>query len=104
MWLGRKRVALNPCVEEEESLKIPAWKERSRSKSLRGRRGVAQNPCVEGEESLKIPAWHPTNNRRRARLVIALLDLDLLDVMPTDNLIWMMQSGFQSLTARRAHH
>ncbi len=39
-----------------------------------------------------------------ARQVVALLDQDVLDAMPTDNLIWMMQAGFQSLAARRAHH
>ena len=66
---------------EEESLRIPAWKKRSRSKSLRGRRGVAQNPCVEKEESLRIPAWHLAYNRRRVRQVVALLDQDVLYAM-----------------------
>ena len=66
---------------EEESLRIPAWKKRSRSESLRRRRGVAQNPCVEEEESLRIPAWNLANNRLRVRQVIALLDQDVLDAM-----------------------
>ncbi len=57
----------------------------------------------EDAELRTLPAWHLTHNRRRARLVIAFLHQDVLNVMPTDDLIWMMQAGFQSLTARRAH-
>ena len=51
----------------EESLRIPAWKKGSRSKSLLGKRGVAQNPCVKGEESLKIPTWK-TKSRSKSLL------------------------------------
>ena len=67
---------------------------------------VAEETEEEDEDSevRRLPAWHFAHNRRRARQVIALLDQDVLDAMPPDNLIWLMQAGFQSLTARRAHH
>ena len=65
---------------------------------------IAEESEEEDAEVRTLPAWHLAHNRRRARQVIALLDQDVLDAMPTDNLIWMMQAGFQSLTARRAHH
>jgi len=65
---------------------------------------VAEESEEEDSDVRTLPAWHLAHNRRRARQVIALLDQDVLDAMPTDNLIWMMQAGFQSLTARRAHH
>jgi len=65
---------------------------------------VAEESEEEDSDVQSLPAWHFAHNRRRARQVIALLDQDVLDAMPTDNLIWMMQAGFQSLTARRAHH
>ena len=65
---------------------------------------VAEESEEEDSEVRTLPAWHVAHNRRRARQVIALLDQDVLDAIPTDNLIWIMQAGFQSLTARRAHH
>ena len=58
----------------------------------------------EDSEARTLPAWHQAHNRRRARHVVALFNQDVLDAMPTDNLIWIMQAGFQSLTARRVHH
>ena len=65
---------------------------------------VAEESEEEDSEVRTLPAWHLAHNRRRARQVVALLDQDVLDAMPTDNLIWMMQAGFQSLAARRGHH
>ena len=65
---------------------------------------VAEESEEEDSEVRTLPAWHVAHNRRRARQVIALLDQDVLDAIPTDNLIWIMQAGFQSLTTRRAHH
>jgi len=65
---------------------------------------IAEESEEEDADVRTLPAWHLAHNRRRARQVIALLDQNVLDAMPTDNLIWMMQAGFQSLTARRAHH
>ena len=65
---------------------------------------IAEESEEEDSEVRTVPAWHLAHNRRRARQVIALLDQDVLDAMPTDNLIWMMQAGFKSLTARRARH
>jgi hypothetical protein len=65
---------------------------------------IAEESEEEDAEVRTLPAWHLAHNRRRARQVVALLDQDVLDAMPTDNLIWMMQAGFQSLAARRAHH
>ncbi len=56
----------------------------------------------EGEGCL--PAWHQAHNRGRERQVIALIDQDVLDAMSTDNVISIMQAGFQSLMARRVHH
>ena len=58
----------------------------------------------EEEETISIPAWQNPNIKRRARQVVALLNQDVLDAMPTDNLIWIMQAGFQSLMTRRVHH
>ena len=57
----------------------------------------------EEEETISIQPWQNPNTKRRARQVVALLNQDVLDAMPTDNLIWIMQAGFHSLTARRAH-
>ena len=65
---------------------------------------VAEETEEEDSEVRTLPAWHQAHNRRRARQVIALLDQDVLDAMPTENLIWLMQAGFQSLMARRLHH
>jgi hypothetical protein len=59
---------------------------------------------TEEEEPISIPAWQNPNTKRRARQVFALLNQDVLDAMPTDNLIWIMQAGFQSLMSRRVHH
>ena len=58
----------------------------------------------EQEETIGIPAWQNLNIKRRARQVVALLNQDVLDAMPTDNLIWIMQAGFQSLMSRRVRH
>ena len=58
----------------------------------------------EDEETISIPVWQIPNNKRRARQVVALLNQDVLDAMPTDNRIWIMQAGFQSLMSRRADH
>ena len=65
---------------------------------------VAEESEDEDSEVRTLPAWHLAHNRRRARQVVALLDQDVLDAMPTDNLIWMIQAGFQSLAARIGHH
>ncbi len=65
---------------------------------------IAEETEEEDADVRSLPAWPLAHNRLRARQVIALLDQDVLDAMPTDNLIWMMQAGFQSLAARRAHH
>ena len=58
----------------------------------------------EEEETICIQPWQNRNTKRRARQVVALLNQDVLDAMPTDNLIWIMQAGFQSLMSRRGHH
>ena len=58
----------------------------------------------EEEETISIPAWQNPNTKRRARQVVALLNQDVVDAMPTDNLIWIMQAGFQSLMSRRVRH
>ena len=58
----------------------------------------------EEEETISIPAWQNPNIKRRARQVVALINQDVLDAMPTENLIWIMQAGFQSLLSRRVHH
>ena len=68
---------------------------------------VAEKTEEEEEEESEVrtlPAWHQAHNRRRARQVIALINQDVLDAMPTDNLLWIMQAGFQSLMTRRVHH
>ena len=65
---------------------------------------VAEETEEEDSEARTLPAWHQAHNRRRARQVIVLLDQNVLDAMSTDDLIWIMQAGFQSLTARRAQH
>ena len=65
---------------------------------------VAEETEEEEEETISIPAWQNPNTKRRARQVVALLNQDVLDAMPTDNLIWIMQAGFQSLMSRRVHH
>ena len=59
---------------------------------------------TEEEESLRIPAWQNPNTKRRARQAVALLDTDVLDAMPTDDLIWITLAGCQSLTARLVRH
>ena len=51
----------------------------------------------EEEESSSIPTWQNPNIKRRARQVVALLNQDVLDAMPTDDLIWIKQAVFQSL-------
>ncbi len=58
----------------------------------------------EQEETINLPAWQNPNTKRRARQVVALLNQDVLDPMPTDNLIWIMQAGFQSLMSHRVRH
>ena len=58
----------------------------------------------EEEETISIPAWQNPNTKRRARQVAALLNQDVIDAIPTENLIWIMQAGFQSLMSRRVHH
>ncbi len=65
---------------------------------------IAEETEEEDSEVRTLPAWHLAHKRRRARQVIALRDQDVLDAMSKDDLIWMMQAGFQRLTARRAHH
>ena len=65
---------------------------------------IAEESEEEDADVRTLPAWHLAHNRRRARQVVALLDQNVLNAMPTDELIWMMQAGFQSLTARRAPH
>ena len=65
---------------------------------------IAEETEEEDSEVRTLPAWNLAHNRRLARQVIALLDQDVLDAMSTDNLIWIIQAGFQSLTARRAYH
>ena len=65
---------------------------------------VAEETEEEDKETISIPAWQNPNTKRPARQVVALLNLDVLDAMPTDNLIWIMQAGFQSLMSRRVHH
>ena len=58
----------------------------------------------EEEESSSIPAWQNPNTKRSARHVVALRNQDVLDAMPTDDLIWIKQAVFQSLMSRRDHH
>ena len=58
----------------------------------------------EEDDTISIQAWQNPNTKRRARQVVALINQDVLDAMPTDNLIWIMQPGFQSLMSRRVHH
>ena len=65
---------------------------------------IAEETEEEEEETISIPAWQNPNTKRRASQVVALLNQDVLDAMPTDNLIWIMQAGFQSLMSRRVHH
>ena len=65
---------------------------------------VAEETEEEDEETISIPPWQNPNTKRRARQVVALLNQDVLDAMQTDNLIWIMQGGFQSLMSRRVHH
>ena len=65
---------------------------------------VAEETEEEEEETISIPAWQNPNTKRRARQVVALLHQDVIDAMPTDNLIWIMQAVFQSLMSRRVHH
>ena len=66
---------------------------------------VAEETEEEEDDSevRTLPAWHQAHNRPRARHVIALLDTDVLYAMSTDDLIWIMQAGFQSLMSRRVH-
>ena len=58
----------------------------------------------EDSEARTLPAWHQAHNRRRARQLLALINQDVLDAMPTDNLIWIMQAGFHNLMSRGVHH
>ena len=58
----------------------------------------------EQEETISIPAWQNPNTKRRARQAVALLDTDVLHAMPTDDLIWIMRAGFQSLMSRDVRH
>ena len=59
---------------------------------------------TEEEESVRIPAWQNPNTKRCARQAVALLNQVVLDAMPTDNLTWIMQAGFQSLMLRCVRH
>ena len=58
----------------------------------------------EEEDSSSIPVWQNPKIKRRARQVVALLNQDVLDAMPTDTLIWIMRAGFQSLMSRDVRH
>ena len=65
---------------------------------------VAEDEEEEMTEARSMPGWQNPRTKRRARQVLDLLDQEVLDAMSTDNLIWIMQAGFQSLVARRVRH
>ena len=62
---------------------------------------VAEDEEEEMAEASSMPGWQNPRTKRRARQVLDLLDQEVLDAMSTDNLIWIMQAGFQSLVSRR---
>ena len=65
---------------------------------------VAEDEEEEMTEARSMPGWQNPRTKRRARQVLDLLDQEVLDAMSTDNLIWIMQAGFQSLMSRRVRH
>ena len=65
---------------------------------------VSEDDEEEMAESRSMPGWQNPRTKRRARQVLDLLDQEVLDAMSTDNLIWIMQAGFQSLVTRRVRH
>ena len=60
------------AAEEEDSIQVDA---------------IAEETEEEEEETISIPPWQNQNTKRRARQVVPLLNQDVLDAMPTDNLI-----------------
>ena len=65
---------------------------------------VAEDEEEEMAEARSMHGWQNQRTKRRARHVLDLLDQEVLDAMSTDNLIWIMHVGFQSLVARRVRH
>ena len=65
---------------------------------------LAEDEEEEMAEARSMHGWQNPRTKRRARQVLDLLDQEVLDAMSTDNLIWIMQAGFQSLVARRVRH
>ena len=78
-----------PSPDAEEELQVDA---------------MAEETEEDEEEEEETRCIMREQNAERARKVIALLDTDVLDSMSTDELIWIMQAGFQSLMSRRVHH
>ena len=58
----------------------------------------------EQEQARNIPVWQNPKIKKRAREAFELLNHDVLDSMPTDKLIYIMQAGFHSLMSRRIRH
>ena len=53
---------------------------------------------TEEEVSLSILAWQSPKTKRRSRQGVTLFNQDVLDAMPTDDLICITLAGCQSLT------
>ena len=58
----------------------------------------------EEQYAPSMQVWQNPQTKRRARQAFELLNQEVLDAMPTDRLIWIMQAGFQSLMSRRIRH
>ena len=59
---------------------------------------------MEEEQARSMPLWQNPQIKRRARQAFELLNQDVIDAMPTDKLIYIMQAGFHSLMSRRIRH
>jgi len=91
---------VHPATAQQQTMEDEAKKEDE--KNLVHVDTVAEE--TEEEESVRIPAWQNPNTKRCARQAVALLNQVVLDAMPTDNLTWIMQAGFQSLMLRCVRH
>ncbi len=59
---------------------------------------------MEEEQARSMPLWQNPQIKRRARQAFELLNQDVIDAMPTEKLIYIMQAGFHSLMSRRIRH
>ncbi len=59
---------------------------------------------MEEEQARSLPLGQNPQIKRRARQAFELLNQDVIDPMPTEKLIYVVQAGLHSLMSRRIRH